>query len=165
VVARPPARQTTALPRARQFLGYRRILVPLIDNLESRKALDNSCRLATNRGASITALAVIEIPQQLPLDAQMTEEEEDARQLLDRAQATVNSHGISLSTRLLRAREAATAIIDQADALDIDLLVIGAPRKPQTSKRAIFGNTVQHVLRGARCRVLVIAAPQRMTRP
>ncbi len=147
-------------PRRAETLGFQRILVPLVDNPESRKALDSACRLAADRGASITALAVIEIPQLLPLDARMEEEEEDARRLLDRAEATISPFGIGVTTRILRAREAATAIVEQADALDADLLVIGAPRRTRVGKRAVFGNTVQHVLRGATCRVLVVATPQ-----
>ena len=38
-------------------IGYRSILVPVADNVETDTALDVACRLATEHGASITALA------------------------------------------------------------------------------------------------------------
>ena len=43
-------------------LGYRRIVVPISDNAESEKAVDVACRLAAEHGASITLVAVVEVP-------------------------------------------------------------------------------------------------------
>ena len=50
-------------------IGYRSLLVPLADNAETDQALDVACRLAAEHRASITAVAVIEVPQVLPLVA------------------------------------------------------------------------------------------------
>src|ERR1043166_2552998 len=43
-------------------LEYRNVLVPIVDRHESEAAVDLACRLATERGASIVPLTVIEIP-------------------------------------------------------------------------------------------------------
>jgi nucleotide-binding universal stress UspA family protein len=139
--------------------GYRRILVPVLDNPESERAIAVACRLAADRHASITVLTVIEVPPLLPLDAHMTDEEGDARQLLNRAEAVGASYGVRLSARILRAREADSAIIEQAGAVEAEVIVIGGARKTRRSVRApVFGRTIQHVLKKASCRVMVIAA-------
>ena len=60
--------------------------------------------------------------------------------------------------RLLRARNAGAAIVREAERRATEIVVIGAPRKDLPSrKRAIFGRTVDYVLKNAPCRVLVTA--------
>jgi DNA-binding response OmpR family regulator len=111
--------------------------------------------------ASVTAVTVIEIPPLLPLDAHMRDEEEEARRLLVRAEALGDAYGVTVVLRSVRARDPATAILEQIDRDEFDLVVIGARRRERASKRApAFGATVQHVLRKAPCRVLVVAAPR-----
>jgi nucleotide-binding universal stress UspA family protein len=143
-------------------LGYRRILVPVGDNAESEKAMDVACRLADGRHASITCVSVVEVPPLLPLDAHMFEEERRAHQLLDRARAVADSYGVACSPRMVRGREAARAILDQAAATEAEMIVIGAPRKARAGKgAAALGTTVEHVLKRATGRIMVKdAAPQ-----
>lgn len=118
-----------------------------------------ACRLAADHHASITVVTVIEVPPLLPLDAHMTDEEEDARQVLNRAEAVGASYGLTLSARILRAREADSAIIKQAGTVEAEVIVIGGARKLRRSARApVFGRTIQNVLKKARCRVMVVAA-------
>ncbi len=145
--------------RATVAVGYRSILVPVIDNHESEKAVDVACRLASEHGASITAVAVVEVPPLLPLDSHMLEEEADARRVLTRAAAIGDSYGISVPARMVRGREAAEAIVAAATAGRCELVVIGAPRKRRLGKPGfVFGRTPESVLKKASCRVMVIAA-------
>src|SRR5213593_3191627 len=94
-------------PQPRVLVGYRRILVPVVDNPESAEAVDVACRLAAERHGSLAVVTVIEVPPQLPLDAHMLEEEEDAHAVLVRAQAIGASYVVDVSTSILRARDAA----------------------------------------------------------
>jgi nucleotide-binding universal stress UspA family protein len=134
-------------------LGFRNLLVPVAENVESEQAMDAACRLAADRGAVITVLRVIEIPPVLPLDAHMIEEEAAAHRLLERMRAVADRYGVAVTSRIVRGRDAAEAIVAEAERRDVEVIVIGAPRKV----RAAFGSTVQHALKNARCRVLVIA--------
>lgn len=153
-----------AFRRRRPRIAYRRILVPVVDNTESERALDLACRLAAERHASITAVSVIEVAPFLPLDAHMLEEEDDAHRLLDRAEAVVASYGIPVSPGILRAREAATAIVEQARAVGAELVVIGGSRRLRRGGHApVFGRTVQGVLTKAPCRVMVISRPSELS--
>ncbi len=145
--------------------GYSSILVPLVGSPASERALEVACRLASERGATITAVSVIEVPPLLPLDAHMHEEERDARAVLAAAEAVADSYGISVAARILRAREAATAIVEQALTLEAQIVVLGAERKPRLRARApVFGRTVREVLKEAPCRVIVVGAPTTMNR-
>ncbi len=122
--------------------------------------METACRLAAEQGASITAVRVIEISPLLPLDARMDDEEATARRLLARAEATGEAFGVRVLTRTVRAREAATAILELAEREETELLVIGAPRGRRTyGGRMVFSGTVRHVLRKAPCRVLVVSGP------
>jgi nucleotide-binding universal stress UspA family protein len=140
-------------------LGYRRVLVPIADNPESEKAMDAACRIAADRSGVITAVAVVEVPATLPLDAYMTEEESHADQVLGRARAIADSYGVGVSLRRVRAREAASGILEQAALNACEIIVLGARLRQRPTRGLIFGGTVEHVLKRAPCRVMLIAAP------
>ena len=140
-------------------LGYRRVLVPIADNPESEKAMDVACRIAADRFGLITAVAVVEVPATLPLDAYMTEEESHADQLLRRARAIADSYGVGVSLRRVRAREATTGILEKAALARCEIVVLGARLRQRPTRGLIFGGTVEHVLKRAPCRVMLIGAP------
>jgi nucleotide-binding universal stress UspA family protein len=157
-VSRDQGRQL-ARQRPPVLRGYRRILVPVLENPESEKAIDVACRLAADRHCSISVITVIEVPPLLPLDAHMTDEEEDAREVLRRAEAVGAPYGVRMSVRILRARDAESSIVEEAEATGAQVVVIGGVRKLRRSARApVFGRTIQNVLKKARCRVMVVAA-------
>lgn len=139
------------------------MLVPLVGNAASGRALHVACRLAGERGTRLVAVTVIEIPPLLPLDAHMREEEQEAHELLTQAELVADSYGVAVTSRALRAREAAPAILEQVEASGAEVVVIGAERRPRLKARApVFGRTVQEVLKGARCRVIVVGRPTTM---
>jgi nucleotide-binding universal stress UspA family protein len=143
--------------RARVLDGYRRLLVPVADNRESEEAIDVAARLAAEHGSSISVVAVIEVPALLPVDAHMHEEEAQAHALLARAAAIAESYGVSVSLHTVRGRDAASAILAEVALRNIELIVIGAPRKLRSDRGvAMFGSTVEHVLRRAPCRVMIV---------
>lgn len=135
----------------------RNLLVPVADNDESERAIDVACRLADDRGATIALLHVVEIPPVLPLGAHMTAEVEAAHRLLERGAAIADTYGVKAVPRILHDRSAGEAIVGFAARRRVDLIVIGAPRK----RGRAFGSTVEHVLRKAESRVMLVgAAPQ-----
>ena len=120
--------------------------------------MDVACRLANQRGSTIAVLHVVEIPPVLPLGAHMTDEEQAAHRLLERMAAVADTYGVNVVPRMLHDRVAGEAIVGLAARREVGLIVIGAPRK----RGRPFGSTVEHVLRKAHCRVLMIgAAPVR----
>jgi APA family basic amino acid/polyamine antiporter len=93
----------------------------------------------------------------LPLNAAMPDEERAAIELLEDAQALVESYGVRAVTRLERARRAGEAIVENAKRRDAELIVMGARRRPP-GRAKVVGGTVRFVLRNAGCRTLVAAA-------
>ncbi len=144
----------------RRVGAYRRILVPLLDAKESERAIEIACRLADEHGVTVTALTVIEVPVTLPIDAQMIEEETEAKRVLEVAQAIAGSYGVRVSMRVVRARDAGEALVDEARRANTQIIILRAPRKrgPSRSGR-LFGGTVDFLLKHAPCRVMVAAAP------
>jgi nucleotide-binding universal stress UspA family protein len=140
----------------------RNLLVPVADNPESERAMDVACRLADEHRTTIAVLHVVEIPPVLPLGAHMTEEHHAAHLLLERTAAIADTYGVDVAPRILQDRVAGEAIVGFAARRGVELIVVGAPRK----RRQPFGSTVEHVLRKAGCRVLMIGAaptPERVS--
>jgi APA family basic amino acid/polyamine antiporter len=135
-------------------LEYRTILVPIVSGPASHESVDLAARLAAERGATIVALRVLVVPLDRPLDAPLETEEAEADELLDDARAGASSYGVRTIDRVVRARNAGRAIVDEVERRHAEIVVLGAPRGRH---RDIFGGTVDYVLKHARCRVMVAA--------
>ena len=157
-----PLRETVKAPPAfgpALALEYRRLLVPVVGGQPSDAAMDLACRLAAERGARIVALTVLEVPLDRSLADDLPELERTANHELDEAVAIGDSYGIRVVGRLERARSAGPAIVAEADARNAELIVLGSPRRRLTAAQsAVFGKTVDYILKHATCRVLVAAS-------
>jgi basic amino acid/polyamine antiporter, APA family len=152
-----PLRETSRAPvplGPALALEYRSILVPIVSGEQSREAVEVAARLATERAGRIVLLRVIVVPLELPLDADLTEQTEEANQLLDDARAIAAPYGVRVVERVVRARNAGSAIVEEAERRGSEIVVLGAPRGRH---RGIFGHTVDYVLKHAPCRVMVAA--------
>jgi nucleotide-binding universal stress UspA family protein len=92
-----------------------------------------------------------------PLEAVTPQEEAVADEILEQARALVEAYGVRAMTRLVRARRAGPAIVEEAERRNAELIVMGAPRRPARRRTAIFGPTVDYVLKASPCRVLLTA--------
>jgi APA family basic amino acid/polyamine antiporter len=158
-VLRIPMRETVRAPVV--VLGpsltveYRTIVVPILRTAESEEALVAAARLAAERRAVIAIVRVIEVPLELSLDADLPEEEQEAHRELNDAQAFVESYGVRAVARLVRARSAGPAIVDELRHRNAELVVLGSPRRRLRRGTPIFGRTVEYVLKHSPSRVLV----------
>jgi len=159
---RAPLREVVKAPPAfgpALALEYRRILVPVVRGQPSEDALDVACRLAARRGSRIVALNVLEVPLDKPLGEADPELEREASRELDEAVALGGLHGVRMLGRLERARSAGPAIVAEAEARHSEIIVLGSPRRELTARQvAVFGKTVDYILRHAPCRVLTVAS-------
>jgi nucleotide-binding universal stress UspA family protein len=167
-VVRAPLRKTVKAPPAfgpALALEYRRILVPIAPGQPSDDALDVACSLAAERKARIIALSVVEVPLELSLDAALPELERAANQELDEAVAIGDSYDVRVTPRLVRGRSASREIVREAERRGAEIIVLGSPRKRLTTRRgAVFGSSVDRVLRRAPCRVLIASSPEQAAR-
>ena len=140
-------------------LEYRRLLVAVVPGRPSDDAVDVACRLAAERGARVIALSVIEVPLELPLDAQLDDLELTADRELDEAVAIGDAYDVRVTPRLIRGRSASVEIVREAERRGTEIIVMGSPRKQLLeARRGVFGATVDRVMRNAHCRVMVTAA-------
>ena len=137
-------------------LEYRNLLVPVIPGQPSDAAMDVACQLAAERGARIIALNVLEVPLDHALTDRFPELEASGDAELDEAVAIGDSYGVRVLTRLDRAHAAGPAIVAEADARNAEIIVLGTPRRHLTPRQtAVFGKTVDYVLKHAQCRVMI----------
>src|SRR5215207_3009598 len=138
---------------------YRRILVPFKLGLIGVEVFATALRLAEEYGASITAVHVVPVPLDHPLDAPLYEEEDRAASSLAEAKLFAAEHGVEVDAEVVRARMIGAAVIEQALGRGADLIVMGSSPRWRRQSR-LFGPTVDYVLRKAPCEVMVIAYPQ-----
>jgi APA family basic amino acid/polyamine antiporter len=139
--------------------AYERILVPVKIGTIGEEMLATAIKLAEERGGSIFALHVIRVPLELPLDAELLEQEERASASLIDARQLASEHGVAIDGDVVRSRAIGEAIVETAERIGADLIVLGsAPRWRRQSR--FFSPTVDYVLRRAPCEVMVIAYPQ-----
>jgi basic amino acid/polyamine antiporter, APA family len=151
-----PLRTTMRAPvplGAALALEYRSILVPIVAGDESREAVELAARLATERAGRIVLLRVIVVPLELPLDADLTEQLADAHRLLDEDRVIAAPYGVRVVERVVRARNAGRAIIEEAERRGSEIIVLGARRGGL--HKTIFGDTVDFVLKQSPSRVMV----------
>ena len=154
-----PMAETTKAPpllMAGAALEYRMIIAPIVEGPQSRETLHLAARLAAERRSTIVAMRVIVVPMELPLDTPLPEQEKLADRLLDEAADIGELYGVRVVERVARARHAGREIVEEATRRNAEIIVIGSPRLPRHTRRsAIFGKTVEYVLRHADCRVMV----------
>jgi basic amino acid/polyamine antiporter, APA family len=138
---------------------YESILVPLKLGPIGEEVLATAIRLAEERGCSVHALHVIRVPLDLPLDAELLDQEERAEASLADAKLLASEHGVEVEGEIVRARAIGEAIVDRASQDGVDLILLGsAPRWRRQSR--FFSPTVDYVLRRAPCEVMVVTYPQ-----
>jgi nucleotide-binding universal stress UspA family protein len=93
------------------------------------------------------------------LDQAVAEEEERAEATLAEARALGADHGVEVKTKTVLSRSIGQAIVEQAEELGVDLIVVGSSPRWRRQSR-FFSPTVEYVLKKAPCEVLVVAFPQ-----
>ena len=139
---------------------FERILVPLKLGPIGDEVLATALRLAEEQRCPVHVLNVIRVPFELPLDAELGEQERDAEGALAEAKSLAaeswhhgrGRHRPGPDDR--RARSSST----RAPRRRISSSMGSAPRWRRQSR--FFSPTVDYVLRRAPCEVMVVAYPQ-----
>jgi basic amino acid/polyamine antiporter, APA family len=138
---------------------YSRILVPMKLGDIGEEMIATAVKLAEERRASVEALHVIRVPLELPLDAELVDEEERAEASLAEAKLLGADHGVNVEGRTVRARSIGQAIVQEAQERGADLIVLGSSPRWRRQSR-FFSPTVEYVLKKAPSEVLIVAFPQ-----
>jgi APA family basic amino acid/polyamine antiporter len=138
---------------------FSRILVPMKLGDIGEEMIATAVKLAEERNASVEALHVIRVPLELPLDAELVDEEQRAEASLAEARLLGADHGVNVEGRTVRARSIGQAIVQEAQERGADLIVLGSSPRWRRQSR-FFSPTVDYVLKKAPSEVLIVAFPQ-----
>jgi APA family basic amino acid/polyamine antiporter len=138
---------------------FSRILVPMKLGEIGEEMIATAVKLAQERGASVEALYVIRVPLELPLDAELLNEEAQAEASIAEAKLLGADHGVAVEGRTVRARSIGQAIVEEARESGADLIVLGSSPRWRRQSR-FFSPTVEYVLKKAPTEVLIVAFPQ-----
>jgi nucleotide-binding universal stress UspA family protein len=147
---------------------YRRILVPVHGGSLDKSAIDLAAAVCQEKeGADLTLVYVVEVAQRLPLDADLPCQIEVGESVLTEAASYAKSlkkaRWRKISTELLQARVAASAIVDEAIERGAESIVL-ATRNRLRRGMVTQGDTVPYVLDHSPCTVLLVRTPG-MERP
>jgi APA family basic amino acid/polyamine antiporter len=138
---------------------WSRILVPMKLGPIGEEVIATAIKLAEEQGAAVSAVHVVRVPMEKPLDAELYDADERAEASLAEAKLLAAEHGVTVDGTVVRSRAIGEAIVEEARREEVDLIVMGsAPRWRRQSR--FFSPTVDYVLRNAPCEVMVIAYPQ-----
>ncbi len=137
------------------------LIVPIANSETVDRLIDTAIDIARGQSMSIVAVHVVEVPDQLPLDAgdQLVGDEET--ELLEYAADRVTNADITVETKLRYSRKIAPAIVGSVDAYDVDALLMGWRGRPRR-RDIVLGSFLDRVLGEAPCDVYVkrIKLPQ-----
>ena len=138
---------------------FSKILVPMKLGEIGEEMIATAVKLAQERGAAVEALHVIRVPMELPLDAELLDQEERAEASIAEAKLLGADHGVQVDGRTVRARAIGQAIVQEAQEQGADLIVLGSSPRWRRQSR-FFSPTVDYVLKKAPSEVLIVAFPQ-----
>jgi nucleotide-binding universal stress UspA family protein len=135
-------------------MQFHNILVPISGTEVDSEAIKLACRLAKKNKSKIWSVYVITIRRDLPLDAEIEPEIEKAEGILDQIEMLAAEEDYEVEAEALQAREAAPAIVDEAVARGVDLILMGIKHKRRFGQFSL-GSVVPYVLKNAPCPVIL----------
>ncbi|HEX4206732.1 MAG TPA: universal stress protein [Ktedonobacteraceae bacterium] len=165
-VPKETERTRIAAQAVRSVSQMRRTLVPLLGaNDLNDRVVALAAQITQYRDGYIELLAVVNVPFMLPLNARLEEDEDRARELLDRAEEIVKRHTNKLTKRILKARQTGIAIVREAEEQPIDMILIASSPTHTHGSTCPLDPTVEYVLKNAPCEVLMLSSGQTTTIP
>src|SRR3954454_6216890 len=135
---------------------YDSVLVPILDGSYDERVMATASRLAARRRRGIHVLALVTVPNALPIDATMTDAEAGADSVIEQGKI----HGgrrVSGHVEKIRAGQAGRRIVEEAADMRAAAIVMPLPRRVDGA--SLFGKTLETVLAERPCRVIIESAP------
>jgi APA family basic amino acid/polyamine antiporter len=135
---------------------YDSVLVPILDGNYDELVMATASRLAARRRRGIHVLALVTVPNALPIDATMTDAESAADSVIEQGKI----HGgrrVSGHMEKIRAGQAGRRIIEEATDMRAAAIVMPLPRRVDGA--SLFGKTLETVLSERPCRVIIESSP------
>ncbi len=137
-------------------LEYHSAIVPIFGTDVDASALRAAAKLV-GEGATVEAVYILRVPNQLSLDAGLQDEEQLGLSVLESAKLAGRRSGLKVQTRLIRTRSPGAAIVEEAERQNAEIIYLGTAHAPP-SERAL-GPTAAYLLSHRPCRVVIETSP------
>jgi len=145
-------------PLGVEEIEYKSVLVAFEDDEPfNEQTMVTAVKLASKRRRAVHVIAIVTVPNNLPLDAALGRQEEEAQSKIEQAKLI---GGLRVSGHLHRSRpnQAGHSIAEEARQLKASALVMGLRYR---NGAPLYGKTLQTVLAERPTRVIVVGEPER----
>lgn len=138
-------------------MNARKILVAIKSLEQVNELMSLACGISTK--PELIVAHVIELPAITPLDAPIPNADDEAEEIRKSAEAEAQRCGAQCTVRLLRARDAGDALLDEMRQHAVDLAVLGHTHRSKVAE-ALMGSTSEKLAERAPCHVLISIPPR-----
>ena len=140
--------------------AIRSVLAPVNGGSGDDRLLQMISRICEARNARITLVYVVEVPQAMPIDADLPQQITRGENVLFAAEEQLKNligtrQHLDIITELLQARAAGAAIVDEAVEQQVDVILMATENRLERG-RVTIGDSVAYVFRHAPCEVIVV---------
>ncbi len=143
------------MPDSSPHHAYRRAVLGLNGGTADPLVIKLAIHLSTKE-TELVALHVVEVDWRHDLDDEIPGSRELASNVLDMAEGAAERAKVRMRTELLQARDVGAALVDEAVALDADVMLLGLPYRTRLGGDFAIGRTIPYVFQNAPCRVIVV---------
>ncbi|HLL85878.1 MAG TPA: universal stress protein [Thermoleophilaceae bacterium] len=143
-------------PIVEHEVEYDSLLVVFEDDAYHPEDVATAIKLAARRRRGIHVLVTITVPANVPLDAELPEQEAHARRTVGAARA-LGGRRVTGHWEKVRRGEAGRRIVAEAREIRARAIVMSPP--PRRTGSSVFGRTLEYVLAERPCRVIIEAPP------
>ncbi len=138
--------------------GLKVILISTDGSANSEKALHEAINLSKSCGSKLFVMSVVEAnPEFSSLAPQLLEKmESDAKEFLEAARNCAKRESVDCETVVHEGEDPAHFIIEEAERLKADMIVMGKVGKKKGVKKLLMGSVTSKVISHATCKVLVV---------
>ena len=133
-----------------------RILVPVNGLPAAERTFRWACRYAKQHKAELHAVYVIEVSRDLPLGTDLGAAMAEGERILERIEDIGAEEKFkSVQAKMLQARQAGPALVQEAEERHMDLVILGAPYRRRFGN-CHLGATSTYIFNNSACRVIFL---------
>src|SRR4051795_10129361 len=140
---------------------YESVLVAFEDTEYSSDAVATAVKLAARRRRGVHVVVLVTVPNHLPIDAQLPEQERQAEQTIEATRA-IGGRRVTGHIEKIRPGQGGRRIVEEAREIKARALIMALARRPRAA-RSPLGRSFETVLADRPCRVIITTEPT--TRP